>query len=93
MIQRLSENETNQEGDGVTVAKLIKLLEKLPPKAKVAIDVSYSGKKDWVYEMVDLKPKLVPQVDMHEDWHEHQKGKPHHIDMCVLGTIVGDNLE
>jgi hypothetical protein len=77
----------------VTVAKLIKLLEKMPPRAKVAIDVSYSGKKVWTYEMVDLKPNLVPQVDMHPDWHENQRGKPHHIDMCILGTVVGDFLE
>ena len=77
----------------MTVQKLIKLLEKFPPKAKVAVDVSYSGKKEWVYEMVELNPKFIAQVDMHEDWHENQKGKPHHIDMVVLGTIVGDFLE
>lgn len=77
----------------MTVQKLIKLLEKLPPKAKIAVDVSYSGNKEWAYEMVDLKPRLEAQVDMHEDWHEHQRGKPHNIDMVILGTIVGDNLE
>lgn len=77
----------------MTVQKLIKLLSKMPQKAKIAVDVSYSGKKDWKYEMIELKPKFEPQIDMHEDWHEHQKGKPHHIDMVVLGTIVGDFLE
>lgn len=77
----------------MTVANLIKQLQKMPPKAKIAVDVSYSGKKDWSYEMVDLKVKFIPQVDMHSDWHKNQKGKPHHIDMCILGTIVGDCLE
>lgn len=65
----------------------------MPPKAKIAVDVSYSGKKDWVFEMVDLKPYLQAQVPMHKDWHEHQRGKPHYIDMCILGAIVGDYLE
>lgn len=77
----------------MTVQNLIKQLQKFPANAKIAIDVSYSGKKDWTYEMIEIKPKFVPQVDMHRDWHENQKGKPHHIDMEVLGTIVGDNLE
>lgn len=77
----------------MTVQKLIKLLSKMPQKAKIAVDVSYSGKKYWKYEMVNLNPKFEPQVDMHEDWHEHQKGKPHYIDMVILGTIVGDFLE
>jgi hypothetical protein len=77
----------------MTVANLIKQLQRLPQKAKIAIDVSYSGKKEWTYEMVELKPKFVSQVDMAEDWHEHQKGRPHNIDMVILGTIVGDNLE
>lgn len=77
----------------MTVQNLIKQLQKLPPKAKIAVDVSYSGKKDWNYEMVTLKPRLEPQVDMHPDWHENQRGKPHHVDMVILGTIVGDNLE
>lgn len=77
----------------MTVQNLIKQLQKLPPKAKIAIDVSYSGKKEWTYEMVKLKPKFVAQVDMHSDWHQNKRGKPHYIDMVVLGTIVGDNLE
>lgn len=80
-------------GWDVTVANLIKQLQKMPPKAKIAVDVSYSGKKEWNYEMIDIKPKFVPQVDMHSDWHENQKGKPHYIDMVVLGTIVGDYLK
>ena len=77
----------------MTVSKLIKLLSKMPPKAKVAIDVSYSGTKDWKYELVELEPRLKEQVEMHEDWHENRRGKPKHLDMCVLGTIVGDYLE
>lgn len=77
----------------MTVINLIKKLQKMPPKAKIAIDVSYSGKKDWVYEMISITPKLVPQVDMHPEWHENQRGKPRHLDMCVLGTIVGDYIE
>ena len=77
----------------MTVAKLIKILQKMPPKAKVAVDVSYAGTKEWKYEMVDIKPELATQVDMHEDWHENQRGKPKHIDMCILGAIVGNYLE
>lgn len=77
----------------MTVAKLIKLLEKMPQKAKVAVDVSYNGNKDWTYEMVELKPKLENQVPMSEEWHNNQKGKPHYIDMVILGTIVGNFLE
>ena len=77
----------------MTVSNLIKQLQKMPPKAKIAVDVSYSGKKDWKYEMVNLKIKFEPQVEMHSDWHENQKGKAHHIDMVILGIIVGDFLE
>lgn len=77
----------------MTVARLIKILSKMPGKAKLAVDVSYSGKKDWKYELVEINPTLEPQIEMHSDWREGQRGKHKHIDMCVLGTIVGDVIE
>jgi hypothetical protein len=77
----------------MTVNKLIKLLQKMPPKAKVAIDSSYSGNLDWKFSLIDIKPEFHSQVPMHEDWHENQRGKPKHLDMVVLGTIVGDVIE
>lgn len=75
----------------MTVNKLIKLLEKMPGKAQIAVDVSYAGKKDWVYEKIDLTPTLHEQVEMHEDF--VTRGVARYQDMCVLGTIVGDYLE
>lgn len=75
----------------MTVDKLIKILQKMPPKAKVCVDVSYSGKKDWKYEMVELTPKFIPQVEMNEDW--VCSGRARYVDMLSLGVIVGDTLE
>jgi len=78
----------------MTVNKLIKLLQKMPPKAKIAIDNSYNDKsREWEFELVDIKPTLHEQVSMHPDWQENKRGKPHHLDMVVLGTIVGNYLE
>jgi len=76
----------------MTVNKLIKLLEKMPGKAKVSIDVSYEKPaRDWIYEAVDLKPRLVPQVETIDEL--VMTGVPRYNDMCVLGTIVGNYLE
>lgn len=81
-------------GKDMTVKQLIKLLEKMPPRTQLAVDVSYNNsKKEWKYETVSLNPELVNQVPMHPDWHENQPGKPKFLNMCILGTIVGNYLE
>ena len=77
----------------MTVKQLIRVLEKMPPRTRLAVDVSYEGGKDWKYELVDLNPRYRQDVEMHEDWHENQPGKPKYLNMCILGTIVGNYLE
>lgn len=76
----------------MNVNQLIKKLSKLDPKAKIAVDVSYNKDVyDCKYMMIDLDPRVETMVEMHENF--VSKGKPKYINMCVIGTIVGNNLE
>lgn len=77
----------------MTVKELIRKLEKMPPRTHVAIDISETEFAEWDYQLTDLSPRLVKQVNMHPDWVNDKRGRPRYLNMCVLGTIVGSNLE